>query len=172
MNTSSLIPAHLTCTRRIQFCAGHRVMGHESKCAHLHGHNYVVHLTAELSGPSSLDEIGRVVDFSVLKEKMGGWIEKHWDHGFLLYVLDEAGIKAMNTFNACMTAIEDKPYASTPHGNSTFAQKLFLMPYNPTAENMAKYLLEVVGPQQLNGLGVKLVKVVAEETENCSATAT
>ena len=32
----------LTCTRRLQFCAGHRVYGHESKCANVHGHNLAV----------------------------------------------------------------------------------------------------------------------------------
>ena len=34
---------------------------------------------------------------------------------------------------------------------------------------MARYLLEVVGPEQLAGTGVRLVKVVLWETENCFA---
>ena len=53
----------ITCTRRIQFCAGHRVMGHEGKCRNLHGHNYVVFVTAQAD---ELDSVGRVIDFSVL----------------------------------------------------------------------------------------------------------
>ena len=55
----------ITCTRKIHFCAGHRVMHHENKCATAHGHNYYVELIAEAP---SLDESGRVVDFSVLKD--------------------------------------------------------------------------------------------------------
>ena len=34
-----------TCTRRIEFDAAHRVMEHESKCRHLHGHRYAIEAT-------------------------------------------------------------------------------------------------------------------------------
>lgn len=37
----------ITCTRRLQFCAGHRVLGHEGKCARPHGHNYTLFVTAK-----------------------------------------------------------------------------------------------------------------------------
>ncbi|MDY3090510.1 MAG: 6-carboxytetrahydropterin synthase, partial [Porphyromonas sp.] len=43
-------------------------------------------------------------------------------------------------------------------------------PFNPTAEQMAKYLVEVVGPEQLQGTGVQLVAVRIDETRKCSAT--
>jgi len=127
-------------------------MGHESKCAHLHGHNYVVHITAG-AVMNTLDTIGRVIDFSVLKAKIGTWLDDHWDHGFVLYEDDEAGQLAMREFN----------------GTSGISQKLFLLPYNPTAENMAKFLGEVVCPAALEGTGVMIIRVKVEETENCSA---
>ena len=63
----------ISCTRRIQFCAGHRVLGHENKCANAHGHNYVAYISAR---SNDLDKVGRVIDFSVLKEKIGGWIDE------------------------------------------------------------------------------------------------
>ena len=50
--------------------------------------------------------------------------------------------------------------------------KHFALPLNPTAENMGDYLLNVVGPEQLKGTGVQLVKVVIWETENCFAEVT
>jgi len=135
----------ITVARRIQFSAGHRLWKHEGKCASIHGHNYVVsfHATAE-----KLDSVGRVVDFSVLKERLGGWIETHWDHGFICHKNDRLPQEAFSV-------IED--------------QKVFLLDDNPTAENLALYLLHVVGPQQLEGTGVKLVRVVLWETENCCA---
>ena len=37
---------------------GHRVYRHESKCAHLHGHNYRIHFTVT----GRLDSLGRVID--------------------------------------------------------------------------------------------------------------
>jgi len=58
-----------TIVRTVQFSAGHRLWQHESKCAHIHGHNYVVefHATAE-----HLDSVGRVIDFSVFRDRLGG----------------------------------------------------------------------------------------------------
>lgn len=134
-----------TAVRRLQFCAGHRVWKHEHKCANLHGHNYVafVHAAAD-----ELDDLGRVIDFSVLKDKIGGWIEANWDHGFICHREDAEALRAMEAI---------------PN------QKTFVMDANPTAENMADYLLRVVGPEQLADTGVRLVRVVLWETENCYA---
>lgn len=137
----------ITATRRIQFCAGHRVHQHESKCRNMHGHNYVAFFTAE-GIEEELDRLGRVIDFSVLKEKIGGWIDKFWDHGFLYWD-------------------EDKEVANALLSNVT--QKAYSLPYNPTAENMAQYLLDMVCPIVLRGTGVKVTKIVLWETENCYA---
>jgi len=134
-----------TCTRRIQFCAGHRVLNHESKCHNPHGHNYVLYATAQAS---DLDELGRVIDFSVIKEKLGGWIDKYWDHGFIFFNEDEV-ISQFYGRN------EDLKYFGTP--------------FNPTAENMALFLLNVICPKLFRDMGVKIVKIKLEETENCFA---
>ena len=45
------------------------------------------------------------------------------------------------------------------------------MPYNPTAENMARYLLEEVCPTILEGTGGKAVRVRIWETEESYAEA-
>jgi 6-pyruvoyltetrahydropterin/6-carboxytetrahydropterin synthase len=50
--------------------------------------------------------------------------------------------------------------------------KYFVMPYNPTAENMARYLLEVVAPGVLGTLGVVARQVVVWETDDACAVAT
>jgi 6-pyruvoyltetrahydropterin/6-carboxytetrahydropterin synthase len=135
-----------TCTRRIQFCCGHRVQEHESKCRNLHGHNYVAFFEAH----GDLDDLGRVIDFSVLKERIGGWIDANWDHGFVLGANDHVA----RSFVGGMPG-----------------QKLYIMPANPTAENMADYLLRDVCPLVLSGTGVTVRRVVLHETENCYAEA-
>ena len=61
-----------TCTRKLEFDAAHRVMEHESKCRHLHGHRYVAEVTV---ATSELDGLGRVLDFGLLKTELGGWID-------------------------------------------------------------------------------------------------
>jgi 6-pyruvoyltetrahydropterin/6-carboxytetrahydropterin synthase len=143
--------------RRIQFCAGHRVMNHGSKCRNMHGHNYVAHIHARAT---ALDSLGMVIDFGVLKEVVGGWIDEKWDHGFIYYEKDLVVKNALHTFQAGEVA------GAT--GDKTFYQKMFELPTNPTAENMAQYLLETAN-ELLRDHGVEVWKVVLEETENCSA---
>lgn len=150
----------ITATRRLQFCSGHRVYQHGSKCRHMHGHNYVALLTAQAT---DLDALGMVIDFSVLKEKIGSWIDAYWDHGFIVYEKDEAAKKALELFQEA----DSRPEAGRPG----FMQKVFEMPYNPTAENMAKYLLELANHRLLPPSPVRLVEVTVWETENCYATA-
>jgi len=133
----------ISCVRRIQFCCGHRVHRHESKCANLHGHNYVAFFHAVAPG---LDELGRVIDFSVLKARLGEWIDTKWDHGFVLWNEDAPALGAMTMMPA---------------------QKLYLMPSNPTAENMALHLLHDIAPVLMEGTGVQVTRVVLWETENC-----
>lgn len=135
-------------TRRLQFCSGHRVYGHESQCANLHGHNYVVFITATAD---TLDSVGRIIDFSVLKEKFGAWIDKFWDHGFLWFNEDEE----------CKALFKNLP-----------KMKNFKCSFNPTAELMAGYLLKEIAPMLMNGTGVTVIKIELQETENCSAVAT
>lgn len=133
-----------TASRYHDISVGHRVFGHESKCAHLHGHNYRVHFTVEAE---CLDSVGRVMDFSVIKERLCMWLEENWDHKFLVFVNDP-----------WMAVLADL--------DETVVGTIF----NPTAENMAMYLVKYIGPRQLEGTGCTLLEVTIEETRKCSCT--
>lgn len=148
----------ITCTKRLTFCAGHRVRGHENKCAHLHGHNYVVEVTVSLPIQKS-DNIGRVVDFSVLKDRVGTWIDHYWDHGFIFVKGDIETWMALQSFNQTNLA------SSRP-----FTQKQFEMPCNPTAENMALYLATLIIPDLLQDTQLRVEGVTVWETETCKGT--
>jgi 6-pyruvoyltetrahydropterin/6-carboxytetrahydropterin synthase len=124
---------------------GHRVYGHESKCAHLHGHNYRVYF--ECAGER--DNLGRVIDFGVMKEKLCMWLEDNWDHKFLVWSGDPYALPLGNL---------------DPHG-------VVICQFNPTAEAMAEHLLHVIGPARLAGTGITLTGVRIEETRKCSAVA-
>jgi 6-pyruvoyltetrahydropterin/6-carboxytetrahydropterin synthase len=137
----------ITCSRRLEFDAAHRVKCHESKCNNLHGHRYVVEVT--VTAPQ-LDTLGRVVDFGVIKEKLGAWIDHHWDHQTILWQEDSALGEAI----AAQTQ-----------------QEIYYLPTNPTAENLALYLLETICPQ-LFPAPLQVLKVKIGETPNCSAEAT
>lgn len=133
---------------------GHRVVGHESKCAFLHGHNYRIHFTVR----GDLDAVGRVLDFSIIKERLCMWVEEYWDHKFLAWDRDEA-----------LKLIESLAEESGHAERNTILSSIVWVPFNPTAERMAHYLLDVVGPAQLQGTGARLVKVRIEETRKCLA---
>lgn len=135
-------------TRLLEFDAGHRVMNHESKCATLHGHRYKIELVAEAE---QLDDIGRIIDFSVLKEKIGTWIDREWDHNVIVFNKDAETLNALRSI----------PRKKEP----------FVSEWNPTAENMADYLLKTVCPAELSGTGVTITRVVVWETPNCQAEA-
>ena len=107
----------ITITRRLEFDAGHRVMNHEGKCATLHGHRYVVEVVA--TSPE-LDQLGRVVDFSVLKQELGNWLDQYWDHTTILYKDDKQTVEL----------VQQCPGFKEPA----------VVPFNPTAENMADHL--------------------------------
>ena len=107
----------ITITRRLEFDYGHRVLGHEGKCRHLHGHRGAVEITVR--GPR-LDSIGRVIDFSEVKRLVGGWIDENWDHNLLLNPSD--------------------PLLSRLEFGDVHGRRIYEMPLgnNPTAENMEK----------------------------------
>jgi 6-pyruvoyltetrahydropterin/6-carboxytetrahydropterin synthase len=144
-------------------CAGHRVTNHESKCQHLHGHNYRIHFTCVANG---LDDVGRVIDFSVVKERLCMWLEDNWDHKFLAWEKDPLINRLLSDTSHWVT---DGLYDTDA---ILFENSIMFVPFNPTAENMAKHLTTVVGPAQLAGTGISLVSVTVEETAKCSATFT
>lgn len=149
-----------TAERYHDISTGHRVAGHENKCRHLHGHNYRIHFVCQAEqGVESLDKIGRVIDFGVIKEKLCMWVENHWDHKFLAWENDSV-MRGVHMLSVQQGVAEV---------HDTMAESIVFVPFNPTAENMAQHLVEVIGPQQLAGTGVTLVSVRIEETAKCSA---
>lgn len=131
-------------TRYHDISCGHRVVGHENKCRHLHGHNYRITFHVE---SNALDEVGRTLDFGIIKSLLCEWLEDVWDHKFLVFDQDpwKAALQSLDPDGICV------------------------VPFNPTAENMAQHLLHIVGPMQLRGTGARLEYVQVEETRKCAA---
>lgn len=152
----------ISASRYHDFSCGHRVAGHESKCSHLHGHNYRVHFFVQAEDSERpLDSLGRVLDFSVINSRLCQWLERNWDHKFLVW--KEDSVMSSLIIRGVDTLPKDDP-------DSTRAADSFVrVPFNPTAENMAEHLLLEVGPTELEGTGIQVVRVVVEETRKCSA---
>lgn len=164
--------------RSHEICAGHRVVGHESKCRHLHGHNYVFHFhvapkmkcipRAEYEKPHpTLDQVGRVIDFSVVKTTLCQWLEDNWDHKFLHWEKDPLinGLKGL--LNDLADNWDDISTYVGAEEHAHFFNSMVSLPFNPTAENLAACMVDVIGPQLLDPYGVELIECKIEETSKC-----
>lgn len=133
----------ISVTRKIEFDAAHRILNHESKCKNLHGHRYV--LEASFCA-DNLDDLGRVIDFGVIKEELGAWVDEHLDHNTILSIKD----KNLGEEIAKQTG-----------------QKIYYLNENPTAENIALHLLHEICPKIFAAKHVKCVGIRLYETPNC-----
>jgi len=125
-------------TQEIDFCYGHRLLNYSGKCRSLHGHNgrAVVVMQGE-----KLDERGMLVDFAEIKQRLKGWIDEHLDHRMILCERDPVlpQLRAME-------------------------EPVFVIPENPTAENIARLIFEHARQQ-----GFPVVEVALWETPRACA---
>ncbi len=129
--------------REHSICAGHRVVNQGGHCEQLHGHEYKFEL---FCAAEKLNDIGMVLDFGEIKKRLCQWLEDRWDHRFLVWNQDP--------WRDSLIKIDPK---------------VVVVPFNPTAENIAEHMVEVVGPEALYGTGVVLVGCRVNETSKCSA---
>ena len=100
---------------------GHRVLNHRSVCKGIHGHRYKIEICAsgDLVSEPGVSEEGMVLDFADIKQISLDFIQKNLDHGFMVWEKDEELLKFFNE--------------STGH-------KPVIVPFTPTAENIAEYI--------------------------------
>lgn len=130
-------------TRRFEFDAAHRVLGHGGKCRFLHGHRYVAEVSVVAP---KLDNLDMVVDFSVLKREVGDFIDSKWDHNILLHKDDPQRV----------------------HLDQTEERLPFTFDRNPTAEVIAETLF-YIAKAMMKTFHIEVVKVRIYETPNCWA---
>lgn len=140
--------AILTCTRRLEWDAMHRVPDYQGPCRAFHGHRYAAEI--ECAGPVQHD--GMIIDFGVLKSIIGSWIDDHWDHTALLWSEDsEPAVDAIRV------------------ANEGYGRPVYFFKAPLTAENIASELgriaQKILEPYHLSVSSVKVF-----ETPNCSAT--
>ena len=126
-------------TQQIDFCYGHRLLNYDGKCKHLHGHNGRVVISLE---GECLDDRGMVVDFTDIKKSLRTWIDNELDHRMILHAQDPLLPVLQQT-----------------------REPVFVIPVNPTAENIAKLIFDYAKLQ-----GFPVVEVVLWETLNSCAT--
>lgn len=131
------------CSISIHFDAAHRVIGHKGKCVDLHGHRYVLEVSVR---SRQLDQLGMVIDFADLKKIIDDWINQNFDHTAILSTNDQELGEAISKVTK---------------------QKIYYLPYNPTAENIAYHFKYDILRNILNLSDIKIGKVRLYETPNC-----
>lgn len=121
----------------------HALYGYDGPCKNIHGHTY--HLTVTLSGIPLQDEsdfkYGMVVDFGDLKKIVKANIIDVYDH---VLVLNDAA-----------------PYSKSDVIRNEF-EKVMIVPYQPTCENLLIHFVQTLQPLFTND--VRLVSMKLEET--------
>ena len=114
--------------RWVESDTGHRVPNHSSKCRNMHGHRY--RWEAELEGDvvtdvGTPDEV-MLMDFADVSAILMQHIHDVVDHAFIVYEGDTAALEALSSMG---------------DGHRTL-----ILPFIPTAENLAKWAFEQVEP--------------------------
>lgn len=114
--------------RYVETDTGHRVPNHKSKCRHFHGHRY--RFEAEIHGDvvttAGVSEEGMLMDFSDVSSILMEHVHDIIDHAFVIYEGDTAGREALS-------------HLPSDH-------RTVVVPFIPTAENLAKWAFEQVSP--------------------------
>lgn len=130
-------------TRVFEIDMGHRLMKHEGKCKNVHGHRYRIELSF---GADHVDEVGRVIDFGVIKQAFGSYLDEHFDHALMLQKGDPL-IPALEADRS----------------------KCCFVDFSPTVENLAKHwfaqAVEIFSPAP----PIVVTKICVFETPNCWA---
>lgn len=122
-----------TVTKQFRAEIAHRLPGHLGACQYLHGHSYLFEVSVS---SDALNRMGMVVDFKDLKEAMEKVIGP-WDHSTVLHSKDPL----------VSVLAEQK------------GVRLLIVPFIPTAENMAKYVAEEANrwlPNEVYVTGVRV----------------
>ena len=124
--------------RWVETDTGHRVPNHKSKCKHIHGHRY--RWEAELEGDvvteKGVSDEGMLMDFSDLSRILEENIHDVIDHAFVVFEGDEDARAALSMMGE--------------------AHKTLVVPFVPTAENLARWAFEQIDPHIKSSYGNSL----------------
>ncbi|WPX97671.1 6-pyruvoyl trahydropterin synthase family protein [Candidatus Fokinia crypta] len=132
----------VSCTKKIEFDAAHRIVNHQGACRMLHGHRYVAEITFS-KFLEDFDDHDMVIDFIIIKQKLDSWIKQYWDHNTILSKQDK---NLGDSIEKCTS------------------QTVFYLEKQPTAENMAIFLMYNITPKLFEEYNVKCTRLKLRET--------
>ena len=135
-----------------QWDMGHRVLNHRSVCKGLHGHRYKAEICVEgnLIEEKGASEEGMVIDFADIKKVAQKFIQEELDHAFMVW---------------------DRDHELLEFFKSSQGHKPVIVPFTPTAENVAAYIFNELKDKfaDVFQTGLKLQSVKLWETPSSYA---
>ena len=112
--------------RWVETDTGHRIPNHRSKCRNLHGHRYrwEAELEGEVVTQEGASEEGMLIDFRDVSKILEEHIHDVVDHAFIINEGDTEAMQALSVMG------DD--------------HKTLVVPFVPTAENLAKWAFSIV----------------------------
>ena len=136
-------------TKEFDFEMAHALDGHDGKCHNIHGHTYglsVTFLGVPIDAPGEAKD-GMVIDFSDLKSIVKNNIVDVYDHALVL-----------RDNSRFLGKIDEE-----------INERLILVNYQPTCENMLIEMVEIIQVQLKNFENVELHSVLLRETKSSFA---
>ncbi len=124
--------------RFVETDTGHRVPNHKSKCKHIHGHRYrwEAEIEGEVISEGGVSDEGMVMDFADISEILKECIHDIVDHAFIVYDKDQQALDAMEVLGV--------------------EHRTVIVPFIPTAENLARWAFEKIEPKIVSRYEQKL----------------
>ena len=143
----------ISVTKKMNTETGHRLINYDGKCAHLHGHTYRWEVTVVQDDLVGIDHhTGMVADLKeVMKEVIGPF-----DHAFVLCEHDP------------LLNMPDEDIDETFMASNGDKGNLIVLPFNPTAENLLRFVSEGL-EDQFKKRGLHLDRIKVWETEDSYA---
>ena len=136
-------------SKEFHFEMAHALLNYDGLCRHIHGHSYILFVT--ISGEPIEDQQdtkqGMVMDFADLKTLVKGPIVDHFDHSLVIH-------KEAKRF--------------LPEQPSEMYDKVHLMEFQPTCENLVIHIAEQIRgslPAGIDLLSVKLYETATSYAE-------
>lgn len=141
--------AKVRVTKEFSFEMAHALENYDGSCRHIHGHSYKLFVTVVGSPSTDINDpkLGMVIDFGQLKNIVNSQIVDRYDHALVLR--------------------ETTENSSLYKEIRTHFEKVELVDYQPTCENMIARFSEMISKQLPNN--VELFSLKLHETQTSYA---
>jgi 6-pyruvoyltetrahydropterin/6-carboxytetrahydropterin synthase len=132
-------------SKEFRFEMGHALLNYDGLCRHIHGHSYklIISVIGEPIDDRKNPKLGMVMDFSELKAAVKEPIVDYFDHS--LVINREA----------------EKHLPKEPHA---MYDKVHIMDFQPTCENLVLYIAEIVKARLTSGIELFSVRLYETAT--------